>query len=339
FLGTNPHFHKSALSRYTPWDFLDLVNAHGIAWHEKAAGQLFCDGSARQIVRLLLDEAAPTPVWLSTRLVDLRHDGTRFVAELEREGIRHSIRARNLILATGGKSIPKMGATGLAYDIAQQFGHQITDTRPGLVPFTFPDGRFKAISGVATPVRATADGPSFDDALLFTHRGISGPAILQISSYWQAGRPIHIDLLPDTDLTTHLHNARKTMGKRQVGTWLSTLLPDRLVAYLADTTALPAATLTQTLGDLSRTGLETLDAALHHWRITPQGTEGYRTAEVTLGGIATDGIDSKTLMSRHQSGLYMVGEAVDVTGWLGGHNFQWAWASGAAAGRAIAASL
>ncbi|WP_292291647.1 NAD(P)/FAD-dependent oxidoreductase [Marivita sp.] len=332
FLGKNPHFHKSALSRYTQWDFLDLVTRHKIAWHEKTLGQLFCDDKATQIVDMLRTEMAQAgaQLWLQTSLVDLSHDGTRFTAQIEREGKRHSVTARNLVLATGGKSIPKMGATGLAYDIARQFGHVLTDTRPALVPLTFSDQRFAPISGVSAPVVATANGTAFEEALLFTHRGLSGPAVLQISSYWSEGDAITLDLLPEHDLATTLKAARQTHGKRNVTTALAEVLPERLVDHLSG-----ELTLAGNVGDLSDRRIDEITTRLHHWTLTPTGSEGYRTAEVTLGGIATDRIDSKTMMSRDVPGLYMIGEAVDVTGWLGGYNFQWAWSSGVAAGRAL----
>jgi predicted Rossmann fold flavoprotein len=333
FLGTNPHFHKSALSRYTQWDFLDLVDRHKIAWHEKTLGQLFCDEKATQIVEMLRHEMAKVgaQLWLQTALVDLSHDGTRFTARLERDGKRHGVIARNVVLATGGKSIPKMGATGLAYDIARQFGHAITDTRPALVPLTFSDQRFAPISGVAIPVVAEANGTAFEEALLFTHRGLSGPAVLQISSYWSEGDAITLNLLPGHDLVERLKSARQTHGKRNVTTTLTEILPERLVDHLS--TDIP---LDGNVGDLSDKRIDEITTRLRRWSLTPTGSEGYRTAEVTLGGIATDRIDSKTMMSRDVPGLYMIGEAVDVTGWLGGYNFQWAWSSGIAAAQAIA---
>jgi predicted Rossmann fold flavoprotein len=332
FLGQNPHFHKSALSRYTQWDFLDLVSRHKIAWHEKTLGQLFCDDKATQIIEMLRAEMAQAgaELWLQTSLVDLSHDGSRFSAQIEREGKRHSVTSRNLVLATGGKSIPKMGATGLAYDIARQFGHTITDTRPALVPLTFSDQRFAAISGVSTPVIAQANGTAFEEALLFTHRGLSGPAVLQISSYWAEGDAIRVNLLPHHDLATTLKSARQNQGKRNVTTTLAEVLPERLVTHLAADMPLGG-----NVGDLSDKRIDEITGTLRDWALTPTGSEGYRTAEVTLGGISTDRIDSKTMMSRDVPGLYMIGEAVDVTGWLGGYNFQWAWSSGVAAGLAV----
>ncbi|MCB1334721.1 MAG: NAD(P)/FAD-dependent oxidoreductase [Roseivivax sp.] len=332
FLSANPHFAKSALARYTQWDFIDQVQRHRIAWHEKTLGQLFCDDSATDIIAMLRAEAAHATLWLQTTIAELGHDGNRFTATLERDGTRHRLTADALIVATGGKSIPKMGATGVAYDIARQFGLAVTETRAGLVPFTFPDGRFKPLAGVATPVRATAGGASFKEALLFTHRGLSGPAALQVSSYWREGQPVAFDLLPDTDLRAVLATARRERGRQNLTTELARALPDRLVSHLAASLDLGG-----NLADLSDARIAALAGSLHDWRVLPQGTEGYRTAEVTVGGVDTAGLDSRTMMARSVPGLYFIGECVDVTGWLGGYNFQWAWSSGIAAARAAAA--
>jgi predicted flavoprotein YhiN len=301
FLSGNPHFCKSALARYTQWDFIDLVDRHGIAWHEKTLGQLFCDGKSTQIVSMLVEEArgAGADLWLSTRLIDLSHDSTRFHVVVEREGSQIAVTARNLVLATGGKSIPKMGATGLAYDIARQFGHDVTKTRPALVPFTFSDAPFADLAGTALPVRATCGGGSFDEAALF-----------------------------DT-----LHHQRRSHGRRNLTTELGRHLPAKLVTHLAH-----GRDLTGNLADHSDASLSQTIETLRGWTLKPTGTEGYRTAEVTLGGIDTAGLSSKTMGSHHLPGLYAIGEAVDVTGWLGGYNFQWAWSSGWAAGQAIAAT-
>ncbi len=335
FLSDNPHFAKSALARYTQWDFLDLVQRHDIAWHEKTLGQLFCDGSARQIIAMLLAEIerSGATLWLQTTLRQLRKTETGFAMSLDREGIRHDIRCRTIVLATGGRSIPKMGATGLAYDIAAQFDLPVTATRPALVPLTFPDGRFADLSGVSLPARLSNHRTSFDEALLFTHRGLSGPAILQLSSYWREGEDIIVNLVPDLPLLDILRRQRQTEGRRQLGTELSRHIPARLVQHLSS-----RLNLSERLADQSDKALETLVAALAGWRLTPAGSEGYRTAEVTLGGIDTAALSSKTLQARTVPGLYAIGEAVDVTGWLGGYNFQWAWSSGHAAGTAIAAS-
>ncbi len=333
FLSQNPHFSKSALARYTQWDFIELVDRHGIAWHEKTLGQLFCDGSSKQIIQMLLDEmaAAGAELWVQTSLRNLRKIESGFALDVEREGKHIPLTCRNLVLATGGKSIPKMGATGLAHDIAQQFGLQITETRAALVPFTFSDGRFKDLSGVSLPVRLSNERTSFDEALLFTHRGLSGPSVLQLSSYWREGEAIGINLIPDLRLFDLLRDQRQAGGRKALTTELARHLPTRLVDYLAHHFPMKG-----NLADQSDTALSDLIAALSDWRLTPSGTEGYRTAEVTLGGIDTEGLSSKTMEARDVPGLYAIGEAVDVTGWLGGYNFQWAWSSGHAAGSAIA---
>jgi len=333
FLSGNPHFVKSALARYTQWDFIDLVDRYKIAWHEKTLGQLFCDDKATQIIDMLREEMARAgaTLWLSTQVIGVRHADGRFVTELEREGKRITVTSRALVLATGGKSIPKMGATGLAYDLAQQFGHAVTETTPALVPFTFDKGRFADLSGVATPTRIFNAEASFREALLFTHRGLSGPAILQISSYWTPGEAIHVDLFPDTDVAAHLHSQRQAHGRRALQTELAAHLPAKLVSFLAQTHDF-----TGNIADLSDTRITRLAQDLRQWTLKPTGTEGYRTAEVTRGGIDTAGLDSKSLMSKTVPGLYAIGEAVDVTGWLGGYNFQWAWSSAIAAARHIA---
>lgn len=335
FISANPHFCKSALSRYTQWDFIDLVARHGIAYHEKTLGQLFCDGKSVQIIAMLRDEMARAgaDLWLSTMLLDLSHDGAQFRATLEREGQRIPLEARHLVVATGGKSIPAMGATGLAYDIARQFCHALEAPRPALVPLTFSDQRFAPISGTATPARVSTARASFDEAVLFTHRGLSGPAILQISSFWREGEEIMLDLDPDGALLDGLRAQRQTSGRKQLSTELARHLPARLVDHLGAQIPMQG-----NLADQSDAALEDLVDHLRHWRLTPTGSEGYRTAEVTLGGVDTDGLSSKTMMSKTVPGLYFIGEAVDVTGWLGGYNFQWAWSSGWAAGQAIAAA-
>ncbi|KAA0914636.1 NAD(P)/FAD-dependent oxidoreductase [Aquicoccus porphyridii] len=334
FHGTNPHFAKSALARYTHWEFISLISEHGLAWHEKTLGQLFLDDKATGLVDLLrgLMARAGAELRLETALVDLCHDGTHFHATLETQGRREIVTARRLVVATGGKSIPKMGASGLAYDIARQFGHALVPPRPALVPFTFPDGRFASLAGVSLPVRADAGGHGFDEAMLFTHRGLSGPAILQISSFWAEGQPITIDLAPGADLFNLLRTERQTAGRKQIGTALAAHLPARLAQYLADTLHLNG-----NLADQPDSRLRPLCETLHHWRLTPSGTEGWRTAEVTAGGVATDGISPQSMMSKTVPGLYFIGECVDVTGWLGGYNFQWAWSSAMAAARALTA--
>jgi len=334
FLSHNPHFCKSALARHTQWDFIDLVDRHGIAWHEKTLGQLFCDGRSTQIVDMLRAEMARAgaDLWLSTRPTEVAHDGQTFRATLDRDGGRTHVTARNLVLATGGKSIPKMGATGLAYDIARQFGHAVTETRPALVPLTFSDAPFAALSGTALPVRASCGGAAFEESMLFTHRGLSGPAILQVSSFWREGAEIALDLDPGGTLYDALRAARQRQGRRNLATALGRHLPGKLVAHLG-----PALGLSGNLADQPDARLAAITGSLRDWRLRPAGSEGYRTAEVTLGGIDTGGLSSATMESRHLQGLYAIGEAVDVTGWLGGYNFQWAWSSGRAAGEAIAA--
>jgi predicted Rossmann fold flavoprotein len=330
FLSANPHFAKSALARFRPVDFLALVQAQGIAWHEKTLGQLFCDGSARQIVALLMDMAtrAGGQVWLNTALSDIRHDG-QFHVDLTRDSRTQTVTARNLVVATGGKSIPKMGATGVAYDIARQFGHGVTETRAGLVPLTFADAPFAPLSGLSLPVLASTGRTGFAESMLFTHRGLSGPAILQLSNYWREGQPITLDLSPHRALTPVLQQARTATGKRTVATVLAHHLPARLVGHLD----MPA--LATPVGGLSDAAIARLSDALHGWSLRPTGTEGYRTAEVTLGGVDTGAMSARTMESGHLPGLFFIGECVDVTGWLGGYNFQWAWASAHAAGTAI----
>ncbi|MEJ2021491.1 MAG: NAD(P)/FAD-dependent oxidoreductase [Maritimibacter sp.] len=329
YLSDNPHFVKSALARYTQWDFIELVSRHGIAWQERSHGQLFCEGKASQIIDMLLSEAreAGAQLRLNTEVTAVGHGGGRFhVTTGSGEFL-----AENLVLATGGKSIPKMGATGLAYDIARQFGLGIIPPRPGLVPLTFGD-RFASLAGLSTPATLSNSRASFSEQLLFTHRGLSGPAVLQLSSYWREGEEIEINLIPGLDLAGALRSQRQQEGRRAITTEIARHLPARLVDFLA-----PELGLSGNLADQSDKRLDEIAHALAHWHLTPTGTEGYRTAEVTLGGVDTAGLSSKTMEAKAQPGLYVIGEAVDVTGWLGGYNFQWAWASAAAAGRAIAA--
>ena len=337
FLSENPHFAKSALSRYGPYDFLDLVNRHRISWHEKTLGQLFCKTSAKEIIAMLRAEMAAVgaELWLETSISSVRQSGDKFCVLVERQGRAREIYADHLIVATGGKSIPKMGATGLAYQIAETFGHRVTDTRPALVPFTFDEGqraRFAALAGLSLPVRAKAADAEFDEAMLFTHRGLSGPAILQISSYWREGQEITLHIDPETDFFAVLREARGQSGKRTLQGVLSDYLPKAFVADFGQTQSLAG-----NIADCSDARLREIVEALQDWRLRPTATEGYRTAEVTLGGVATDGLSSKTMQSMHIPDLYFIGEAVDVTGWLGGYNFQWAWASAVAAGAAIRA--
>ena len=324
FFSANPHFCKSALSRYTPADFLALVEKHRIAWHEKTLGQLFCDGSAKQIVAMLLDEcaAAGVEIQVGAKVQDVTRTDT-FRVETD----RGDIAAETVVLATGGLSIPKMGATGLAHDIARRFDLKLTDIRPGLVPLTFaPDllARTQPISGVSLPVVASVGRKSFREAMLFTHRGLSGPAILQISSVWREGAAVSIDLVPD--LPPDFLIARKRVRpKASIRTLLHEVMPQRAADLFAPES---------TAADTPDKTLLALGASLKAWAVTPAGSEGYAKAEVTLGGIDTNALSSRTMEAKKMPGLFAIGEAVDVTGWLGGYNFQWAWASGYSAGLA-----
>jgi predicted Rossmann fold flavoprotein len=323
YLSANLHFAKSALGRYTPADFIALVDAHGIAWHEKTLGQLFCDGSSKQIVALLMAECAKGEVAFAFgRPTEVAH----------RDGLFHAADASapRLVLATGGLSIPKLGATSFAYDVARRFGHKIVEPRPALVPFTLPpDGAlFKELAGVAAPVEARANAGSFREAALFTHRGLSGPAILQVSSYWRHGDPVAIDFLPDAP-RGWLRDAKRADPRTTLRRLIARHLPDRLADTLAAQLALTD------LGNASDKALDAAEQRLRGWPFHPNGTEGFAKAEVTIGGIATDHLSQKTMESTRVPGLHAIGEAVDVTGWLGGYNFQWAWASGHAAAQAI----
>ncbi len=333
FICGNPHFAKSALASYTQWDFIDLVDRRGIAWHEKTLGQLFCDHSAKDIIAMLrgMLQQNGVELCLQTSASDFAKTSDGFEFNMIADGRTRRVRADRLVIATGGKSIPKMGATGFAYDLAAQFGLPVTPTRAGLVPFTFPEGRFADLAGLATNVRITAGEQSFDEALLFTHRGLSGPAVLQASSYWQESTPVSINLTPGTDLYTLLREQRGQSGRRKLTTELGMHLPARLVAYLTEDLGLSG-----NIADQSDKRLRALCDGLSGWSLIPGGTEGYRTAEVTLGGVDTDALQAKTLETKTVPGLFFIGEAVDVTGWLGGYNFQWAWSSAMAAARALA---
>jgi predicted Rossmann fold flavoprotein len=333
YLSQNRHFAKSALARYTPRDFITLVEKHNIAWHEKTLGQLFCNDSAKDIVRMLLEEMRAVGV-------DLQLQQTVGAVEKIEGGFRiglenASVEAGALVVATGGKSIPKMGATGIAYRIAEQFGLPITETRPALVPLTLDPAmleRTAALSGVAVDADVVHGKTRFREALLFTHRGLSGPAILQISSFWREGDDIRLSLEPDTDVLARLKEARKANGRQAVQTALSEILPRRLAQFFADDMRLSGP-----LAEQNDRTLEAIAAAVQNWSLKPAGSEGYRTAEVTLGGVDTTALDSRTMQAKAVSGLFFIGECVDVTGWLGGYNFQWAWASGHVCGEAQAA--
>ena len=329
FLSANPRFAASALARYPARDFVTLVDRAGIAWHEKTQGQLFCDGKATQITDMLLARMRGADLRLETPIETVTHQGDRFHVT----GPRGALTAARVVVATGGKSIPKIGATGFAYDLARQFGLRLVDTRPALVPLTFAEQDLalcRPLAGVAVEARIAHGGGAFRDALLFTHRGLSGPAILQISSFWQPGEVLQIDLCPDHDIALRLKEARGRNGRQQVATALGAMLPERLAQAVVAETGLAQAR----LADQNNARLDALGARVNRWRITPVGTEGYRTAEVTLGGVDTRDLDARTLAARAVPGLHFIGECVDVTGWLGGYNFQWAWASADAAGRA-----
>ena len=329
FLSANPHFVKSALSRYSPRDFLNLVEAHGIAWHEKTLGQLFCDGSARQIVDMLVDEVerAGGTFALGQEIASVSHDGDNYAVQTQ-DG---SFTAPRLVIATGGPSIPKMGATGFAYDLARQFGLKVVEPRPALVPLTLKgeDLLFRELSGVSSDVTAIAGKTRFREAALFTHRGLSGPAILQISSYWRPGESIAIDFSPDRP-ADWLLTAKRESPRRMFRSLLAEALPERLAAVLAEKLELDGP-----LQELADKRLRAAQERLARWPFTPSGSEGFAKAEVTIGGIATAELSSQTMESKKRPGLHAIGEAVDVTGWLGGYNFQWAWASGYACGEAI----
>jgi len=330
YLSENRHFARSALSRYTPADFVELVRKHGIAFHEKTLGQLFCDGSAKQIVAMLMDECSAGGVDFAfgAAITDVSHADGRFTVTTS-AGV---FSAPNLVIATGGPAIPKLGATGFAYQLGKQYGLKIIPPRPALVPFTLPqtENLFRELAGVAAEVVAKAGKSAFREAALFTHRGLSGPAMLQVSSYWRHGEAIAVDFLPDAP-ADWLISAKRQRPKAGLKSVLGSALPERLATALADTLGLS--------GDMASQKDAALTAAMQRlkaWAFRPDGTEGFAKAEVTAGGIDTAGLSSRSMAANHIEGLFAIGEAVDVTGWLGGYNFQWAWASGHAAGTAIA---
>ncbi|MEE4303116.1 MAG: NAD(P)/FAD-dependent oxidoreductase [Wenzhouxiangella sp.] len=329
FLSANPHFCKSALSRYTPWDFIALVDHHEIPYHEKKLGQLFCDRSSKDIVRLLLAECEAAGAQVRTHSpVDIDQLGPPH----HLTGPGGSIRCDSLVIATGGYSIPRMGATGFGFDFARDLGLEIQPTRAALVPFVF-EGRkldqIRDLAGVSLDTYSEADGTGFRENILFTHHGLSGPAMLQASSYWNPGKPVSIDLLPEIDLAEHLRDLRRSRPKLSLKNALADLLPRRVAERWCELW-LPD----KSMAEVSDADIEQAYQRLKPWRVWPAGTEGYRTAEVTIGGVDTGELSSKTMECRRQSGLFFIGEVVDVTGHLGGHNFQWAWASGHAAGEA-----
>ncbi len=329
YLSDNPHFCVSALRRYGQHDFIALVEKHGIAYHERGHGQLFCDGSAQQIIDLLLEEAQGVTVQTGVGVTRVDKRGEGFAVETD----RGAFVAAALVIASGGPSIPKMGATGFAYDLARQFGLKVIAPRPGLVPLTFDPAtlaRLRELAGVSLEATVTLGKTSFTEALLFTHRGLSGPVILQISSYWREGDSITVDLLPGTDLFEHLKAAKASQARKDLQSVLAQLMPRRLAQKMIEWCGYGGR-----LAETSDKSLRAVAAQIKAWRITPLGSEGYRTAEVTVGGIDTDGLSSKTMAVLSVPGLYVIGEAVDVTGHLGGFNFQWAWASGHACGQAV----
>jgi predicted Rossmann fold flavoprotein len=335
FLSANPHFAKSALGRYTQHDFIALVEKHRIPYHEKTLGQLFCDHSAKDIITMLLEEMERTGCELRLRTTpdSVEHGDGGFTVTLSGEGAG-TVRCRNFVVACGGKSIPKMGASAKGYQIATQFGLAVTETRPALVPLTFGEdllSGFREIAGIAVDARVSCGKTSFDEALLFTHRGLSGPAILQISSYWRETHSIRISLLPKADLLGALIASKRENPRRSIANALAEILPRRLATYLADLHSWSGI-----MGETSDRKLAAIADLIHGWEVVPIGSEGYRTAEVTLGGVDTNGLNSRTMEAKSLPGLYFIGEVVDVTGWLGGYNFQWAWSSGWAAGTAIA---
>lgn len=332
FISSNPHFAISALRRYRARDFIAWVEREGIAYHEKTLGQLFCDDSARQIIDMLTRAMRAGGVQLRLKTAAERVEQTD-------EGFRLTlsqgpvVNCASLVIASGGKSIPKMGATGFGYEIARQFGLDIVETRPALVPLTFEVGmleRLKPLAGVAVDAVVASGKTKFTEAMLFTHRGLSGPVILQISSYWREGQAITVSMAPGTNLTAVLKEARGARGKQAVITVLAEHLPRRVAQMILDEIGAPA-----NVGDLSDKLIARIDQAVNAWTVKPVGSEGYRTAEVTLGGVDTEGLDSKTMQAKSVPGLYFIGEVVDVTGWLGGYNFQWAWSSGWVAGQSV----
>ena len=333
FISGNPHFCKSALARYTQHDFIALIDKHKIPWHEKTLGQLFCDGSAKAVVAMLLAEcdAVGVDLRLNHRITDIsRADRFRVTTDLGHD--RGDFLANSVVLASGGLSIPKMGATGFAHDVAWKFGLKLSDIRPALVPLTFTGddlALMQPLSGVSLDCTAAVGKNAFREAMLFTHRGLSGPAILQASSYWRDGADIALDMAPDLDAAAFLLDGKRDRPKGEARTILSEILPARLAAALAEIHLPP-----RPVGEMPDKALTALGTLINGWRLTPAGSEGYAKAEVTVGGIDTSALSSQTMEARDVPGLYAIGEAVDVTGWLGGYNFQWAWSSGYAAGEA-----
>ncbi|KGQ41989.1 NAD(P)/FAD-dependent oxidoreductase [Gallibacterium anatis] len=333
YLSQNPHFVKSALARYNQWDFIALLAEYGISYHEKELGQLFTDNGAEQIVAMLLKEcqAANVQIQLQVQISQVTQLTDGFEVKY---GNELCLQCENLVIASGGLSMPKLGATAFGYQIAEQFGLSVVPPRASLVPFTWreQDQVFADLAGISLPITVTAEnGMSFSNALLFTHRGISGPAMLQISNYWLPNQPLFIDFLPKIRLDEYLQAMRQSSSKMQLKTALQRLLPNKLVEFFISHYQLP----TTILADLSNLKIAEINQLFHQWQFVPNGTEGYRTAEVTLGGVDTNQISSKTMEVKNVKGLYFIGEVLDVTGWLGGYNFQWAWSSAYACATAI----
>lgn len=334
YLCGNPHFVKSALSRYTQWDFLGLIAKYEVAYHERDFGQLFCDDSAKEIVRILMSECESAGVKVQFR-TEIKNVEKTASGHFNITTNNQSYSTEKLVIATGGLSMPKLGATPFGYQIAEQFGLTVFPTRAGLVPLTLHQEQkqqLAELSGISFPVRIESqDQTSFASDLLITHRGLSGPSVLQISNYWLPGENVTIDLLPHHDMQEALRQAKQTKGEQQLKTFLSQFLPKRFIELLMDNKALPDKAIKQ----LMHKEMDQVINTLHSWQVKPNGTEGYRTAEVTLGGVDTDQLSSKTMEAKSVSGLYFIGEVMDVTGWLGGYNFQWAWASGYACGQSV----
>lgn len=335
FLSQNPHFCISALSRFSQHDFIARVEAAGIAYHEKTLGQLFCDGSAKEIIEMLLTDmrAAGVELKLETRALEVSYRDGAYILRLEQSGREFEVQSSALVVATGGKSIPKMGASGFGYRLAAQFDVPVVETRPGLVPLTFDSGQlalFQPLSGLGVDVIVSNERASFKEAMLFTHRGLSGPAILQISSYWREGEAVQLNLLPGRDAAALLAEAQQQGGGRQLRTALGELVPKRLAEMIEQQAGVAGK-----LAELSSAEMERAAGLMAAMQVKPVGSEGYRTAEVTLGGVDTKALSSKSMEVSAQPGLYFIGEVVDVTGWLGGYNFQWAWSTGYAAGQVV----
>jgi predicted Rossmann fold flavoprotein len=333
YICNNPHFTKSALSRYSAQDFIELVERHGVNYHHKTLGQLFCDDSAQDIVNVLMTECDWAGVEVHLRNEVLAVSKTQTGYQVTTTSATYT--CTSLVVASGGLTMPKLGASPIGYKIAEQFGLQIIPTTPALVPFTLHDhdkSRFDGLSGISIPTAVTSEeGTTFKENILFTHRGLSGPAILQISSFWQAGQGVTINLLPEQPIATAINTWRASQGQKSLKNQLSTLLPKRFIESLITCGDIPDKNINQ----LSHAEIATLSDYIHAWQIKPNGTEGYRTAEVTLGGVNTDELSSKTFEAKKSAGLYFIGEVIDVTGWLGGYNFQFAWASGLACGQGV----